>query len=89
MNFTAKIVDEKVVYQSLHQVYLRLVKLIYFKIFYANSHGNKDKYYCNVIELYNKWAEWFHAKKKEEEEAVKHLKNARNKAGKCDRELLG
>lgn len=55
MYFNSGIADEEVVYQSLHQSFLSMVKMLYFRIAYQNENG-KDKYYTNIIELYNKWS---------------------------------
>ena len=60
MNFTSGLADEEVVYQSLHQVYLNSIKLFHFEISIRNKNGAKDKYYCNIIELYNDWAGHYH-----------------------------
>ena len=56
MNFTLGLADESVVYQSLHQVYLSFVKLFHFEISIKNKEGPKDKYYCNIIDLYKEWS---------------------------------
>ena len=66
MHFTNDIADEEVVYQSLHQVYLRIVKLLYPKISMMNKDGAKDKYYCNIIRLYANWAEIYKLSKEKE-----------------------
>lgn len=55
MYFNNGIAEEEVVYQSLHQSFLSMVKMLYFRIAYQNENG-KDKYYTNIIELYNNWA---------------------------------
>ena len=54
MNFRKKMADEDTVYQSLHQWFLFTVKLLYYPIAKENSH-NPDKYYSNIIWLYNHW----------------------------------
>lgn len=56
MYFNSGVADEETVYQSLHQSFLEMVKVLYFKIASGNKTG-KDKYYTNIIELYNKWSE--------------------------------
>lgn len=55
MSFNNGIADEETIYQSLHQSFLGIVKLLYFKIADINLTG-KDKYYTNIISLFNKWA---------------------------------
>lgn len=55
MKFNVNIADEELVYQSLHQTYLSVVKLLYYDICNLNK-KDKDKYYVNIILLYNKWS---------------------------------
>lgn len=54
MHFSHFTADESVVYQSLHQTYLKIVHLLYFKIARMNK-TSTTKYYSNVIWLYKKW----------------------------------
>lgn len=46
--------DEKLIYQSLHQTFFSIVWQLYFHISWRNV-SNADKYYCNIIWLFNKW----------------------------------
>lgn len=55
MNFISDIADDKIVYNSLHQLFFSYVELNYFYIAALNSNGKKDKFYMNIIELYKKW----------------------------------
>ena len=55
MNFVSDIADDKIVYNSLHQLFFSYVELNYFYIANLNSNGKKDKFYMNIIELYKKW----------------------------------
>ena len=55
MNFISDIADDKIVYNSLHQLFFSYVELNYFYIANLNSNGKKDKFYMNIIELYKKW----------------------------------
>lgn len=52
--FHYNIGDEKVVYLSLHQTFLSNMKNWYFFISERNVY-NHDRYYINIIWLYNKW----------------------------------
>lgn len=61
MYFNYKVADEEVVYQSLHQSYISIVISLYVKIASINK-DPKDKYYTNVIELYNKWNDRYQSK---------------------------
>lgn len=56
MNFITGVADESVVFQSLHQTYLGIVRALYADISFQNSNP-KDKFYTNIIELYHIWAE--------------------------------
>lgn len=56
MYFNAGVADEETIYQSLHQSFLEMVRVIYFRIASRNKSG-KDKYFTNIIKLYNKWAD--------------------------------
>lgn len=46
--------DEEMLYQSLHQTYISHVWLLYFYICKSNL-ANEDKYYTNLIWLFNLW----------------------------------
>lgn len=56
MNFITGVADESVVFQSLHQTYLGIVRALYANISFQNANP-KDKFYTNIIELYRIWAE--------------------------------
>jgi len=56
MSFTHGTADESVVYQSLHQTYIKLVQLFYYNIA-INNIPNGTQYYTNVIKLYKIWYE--------------------------------
>lgn len=68
MHFNYKVADEEVIYQSLHQSYLSLVKMLYFYIASQNELP-KDKYFTNVIKLYNSWVKRYKLKCEEEDES--------------------
>lgn len=67
MNFNSGIADEKTIYQSVHQSFLGCVRLLYYWIAQQNSCG-KDKYYTNIIELFNSWSSRYSEKCEEETE---------------------
>lgn len=54
MNFTHKVADESVVFQSLHQTYLEAVQLLYYDIA-KNNKPDGRQFYTNVVELYKIW----------------------------------
>ena len=55
LNLNSNLADEEILYPSLHQTYLKVIKYLYPHICYLNSKNTADKYFTNVIELYNKW----------------------------------
>ncbi|MBS6504433.1 MAG: DUF4760 domain-containing protein [Clostridium sp.] len=65
MYLNTGIADEDTIYQSLHQSFLSMVKVLYFRIASRNETG-KDKYYTNIIELYNKWANKYYENEQKE-----------------------
>lgn len=66
--FRLNVADESVVYQSLHQSYLAVVNILYFKIADLNV-NNGNKYYTNIIELYIKWSDRMRKWQKKQEKA--------------------
>ena len=70
MNFSTELADSKTVYQSLHQLYLSTVLLMYFDIALKNT-DPKDYYYTNIISLFNMWNNEYNLQMKEEEDLRK------------------
>lgn len=56
MNFISGVADEKTVYQSLHQTFLGQVHQLYYFIS-INNEEEHNKYFTNIINLFNIWAE--------------------------------
>ena len=54
MHFTNNIAESNTVYQSLHQLYLKTIISHYIDISNKNKTGH-EKYYVNLIDLYNSW----------------------------------
>lgn len=54
MYISTKVADEKYIYNSMHQQFLKAISLLYFEIALINI-DNKDKYYTNIINVYNLW----------------------------------
>lgn len=73
MHFSHHTADESVAYQSLHQTYLKIVHLLYFKIARTNN-ASPTKYYTNVIWLYKKWCS------RQQQQSDKFLQNMRGLA---------
>lgn len=55
LHLNSNLADEEILYPSLHQTYLKVIKYLYPHICYLNSRNTADKYFTNIIELYNKW----------------------------------
>ena len=70
-NFSHNTADDSVVYQSLHQTYIEIVRILYYNIAKLNK-PLQTKYYTNVIELYNKW------NKKRDDQLKKMKEGSRN-----------
>lgn len=56
-SFNCGLADEGMVYQSLHQAYIKVVTYFYPNICSSNSSSIADHYYSNIISLYNLWIE--------------------------------
>lgn len=56
MCFTTGVADESVVYQSLHQSYIKCVEILSWYIAFQNT-SPKNKYYTNLTDLYKLWSE--------------------------------
>lgn len=69
MYITSEVADEKYIYNSLHQQFLKTISFIYFEISLVNT-DNKDKYYTNIIHVYNLWKNKY-IKAQENEEKLK------------------
>ena len=54
LHFKHNTADETVVYQSLHQTYIRFMPYLYYYIAKTNTNAS-DKLYTNVIWLYHRW----------------------------------
>lgn len=55
MNLSSQAADSKYVYQSLHQMFLRTIRLLCVEISMSNNKSYSDKYYTNLIYVYNEW----------------------------------
>lgn len=54
LHFTHEVADSSVVYKSLHQTYIIIVKMLYYHIAIKNP-LSPSKYFTNIIELYELW----------------------------------
>lgn len=74
MYISTKVADEKYIYNSLHQQFLKAISLLYFEIALINT-DNKDKYYTNIINVYNLWKNKYIKFIKKERKIKKKQKN--------------
>ena len=54
MDISSKATDSRYIYQSLHQMFLRTVRTLAVEISVDNENFS-DKYYTNIIHVYNDW----------------------------------
>lgn len=54
MEISSRAADSNYIYQSLHQMFLRSVRILYLEISALNT-KYADKYYTNIIHVYNLW----------------------------------
>ena len=65
MYISSQSAGSKYVYQSLHQIFLKTIKLLY-PIICWNNDTYTDKYYVNVIYVFNEWQKHKNKSKKKE-----------------------
>lgn len=61
------------VYQSLHQVFLRTIRVLAVEIALSNNTYYSDKYYTNIIEVYNAWKKLYSKNLKSEKKLKKKV----------------
>lgn len=54
LHFSHRTADKSVVYQSLHQTYLKMIQYLYYDIAVKNT-DSTSKYFTNIIWLFNAW----------------------------------
>lgn len=72
ISFNCKIAEEKIIYQSLHQTYIRIVSHMYYEISKNNKTG-EQKLYTNVIDLFNIWNNRAKEQKDREADAIRSV----------------
>ncbi|MDD4154222.1 MAG: hypothetical protein PHT30_02280 [Bacilli bacterium] len=91
MYFVKGIADDSVIYQSLHQTFIRFVKLMYPFIASLNT-DNLHKYYTCIISLYEKWNKCYSQMKRESgEQNMKRelaLNAANSEFSQCEESLI-
>ncbi|WP_290850108.1 hypothetical protein [Eubacterium sp. LMAG:50] len=77
MHFEHNTADETVVYQSLHQTYIEIVRMMYYNIAQSNETADVH-FYSNIIGVYKLWNERKYQAKKEIIEKARNMTNRGN-----------
>lgn len=70
MYISTKVADDKYIYNSLHQQFFKSISLLYISISLINT-DNKDKYYTNIIHVFNLWKNKYIKSEKKEKKYKK------------------
>ena len=87
MNISSNVAGSQFIYQSLHQVFLQTIHILSVEIC-SKNHNNVDKYYTNVIEVYNMWNKEKIKNIKKLEKTTAKIEKLRNKSQKEIEKLL-
>lgn len=87
MYISSEIADDKYIYNSLHQQFLKSIALLYIEISLINI-DDKDKYYTNIIHVYNLWKDKYIESMKKELKILKKQKKLNEKQKKLKKKLL-
>lgn len=83
INISSEAAGSQFIYDSLHQTFLYTVEVLSIKIS-SNNNNNVDKYYTNIIDVYNMW-------NIQKEKDIKKLKKTQKKidrlSNKADKEI--
>lgn len=77
MNISSQAAGSKYVYQSLHQIFLMTVRLLAPIIAYSNKEYS-DKYYTNIIHVYNSWVNIREFEQKKERKRINKINKILN-----------
>lgn len=78
MSITSGVADDSYIYDSLHQTFLSTVQLLYVHIAERNI-NEKDKFYRNVIKVYNKWKNKYLKEQSKEERINNRIEKNKKK----------
>lgn len=73
MYISTHVADEKYIYNSLHQQFLKSISQLYISISLSNT-DNKDKYFTNIIQVFNIWKSKYIKAANKEKNIKKKLK---------------
>jgi len=77
MYITSKSADSQFIYQSLHQIFLRTIRILAITIA-GNNINSCDKYYTNIIQVYNDWVRRYKEEEKQEKTNLKRVNEILN-----------
>ena len=73
MDISSQAAGSKYIYQSLHQIFFRTIKILSVEICLRNDGKYCDKYYTNIIHVYNEWTKIYERDLKKEEKRKKEV----------------
>lgn len=77
MDISSKATDSKYIYQSLHQMFLRTIRTLAADISISNKNFY-NKYYTNIIHVYNSWSKKYNQDKKIEKKKKEKINKILN-----------
>ena len=77
MDISSKATDSEFIYQSLHQNFLRTIRILAVDISVDNCNFS-DKYYTNIIHVYNEWTMRYIKDKKKENRKKEKINKKRH-----------
>ena len=66
MNISSHAAGSTFIYQSLHQIFFDTVNTLAFEISIRNDGKYSDKFYTNIIHVYNEWQKIYKKSRKNE-----------------------
>lgn len=78
MSLASQAAGSSYVYQSLHQVFLRTIRVLAVEIALSNNSSYSDKYFTNIIEVYNQWKALYSRSLKSERKVKKKVEKILN-----------
>lgn len=78
MSITSGVADDSYIYDSLHQTFLNTVQLLYIHVANRNI-DEKDKFYRNVIKVYNNWKKKYLKEQAKEEKIKNRIEKSKKK----------
>lgn len=79
INITSQAAGSQFIYDSLHQTFLKTIKILAVLIA-SNNNNNVDKYFTNIIEVYNMW-------NKRKNKDIKKLKKTQKRINKMKKKM--